>query len=155
MANSVERREHRIVIIHLFLLEQAIENFKQDMGRFPSTQEGFSVLIHQPRNSQKWKGPYIKPEELDQWGRADNWGTKYRYLYPAKYGNLPYDLYSFGKNKQDEFGQGDDITNWKGINLDYYDDFESVPDRKVIIITVLIFSIILGGGVLYFFRLLR
>lgn len=153
MANSVEQREHRVVIIHLFLLKQALANFNQDVGRFPSTSEGLVALVHQPRNSHGWKGPYMKLEKLDEWGKTDVWGTKYIYLSPAKYGNLPYDLYSCGKNQTDEFGQGDDITNWKEIDFNYYDDSKPEPEKKVIIMVSMLLLILIVVLFHYFWPL--
>jgi general secretion pathway protein G len=140
----IEDREHRIVEIYIMFLAVAIDNFQEDTGKFPRMEEGLSVLVHPPKNNTKWKEPYISQEKFDAWGKKDIWGTEYIYIYPAKYGNLAYDLYSCGKNKKDDFGQGDDITSWKEINFDYYDDSRADTENLIIItFIVVIFLIIL------------
>jgi general secretion pathway protein G len=107
---------------HLFILINALENFKKDVGQYPSVREGLKALISRPPKSEKWKGPYLTPQELSIIKNInhDVWGTKYIYIYPAKYSNEPYDLYSCGKNRRDDQGQKDDITYWKGNDETFY-----------------------------------
>jgi type II secretion system protein G len=138
MADSFEYRKHRIAEIHLFILKNALNHFKKDMGRLPSTKENINILTIRPPNSPQWNGPYISQKGLENWDYVDGWGTKYIYIYPAKYGNLAYDLYSCGKNKINNFGQDDDITNWGGINFDYYNDSEPEHDKVIVITFILI-----------------
>lgn len=102
----------------IVLFEQSIAKFKNDIGRYPENQEGLEVLRIRPDNINNWNGPYINKEIP-----LDYWGNKYIYFYPAKYGNKDYDIYSFGKNMSDDKGLNDDITNWKKINYQYYDEF--------------------------------
>lgn len=139
----IESREHRIVEIYITLLAVAIDNFHEDTGRFPSMEEGLSILVHPPKNNAKWKKQYLSQKKFDTWGKKDIWGTEYIYIYPAKYGNLAYDLYSCGKNKKDNFGQDDDITIWKEINLDYYDDSRPNTKKFIIIFIIVVYIIIL------------
>jgi len=120
--SSIEDREHRVVEMHVRLLALALDNFAIDTRRFPSMEEGLSVLVYPPKNNTKWKGPYISPEKFEVRGKKDIWGTEYIYIYPSKSGDGGYDLYSCGKNRTDDFGEGDDITSWKEIDLNYYDD---------------------------------
>lgn len=58
----------------------------------------------------------ITPKDIGD----DAWGHKFIYIFPAKYGTLEFDLYSRGANGEDEYGHGDDITNWNGFNVWYY-----------------------------------
>jgi type II secretion system protein G len=120
--DSIEDREHRVVEIRILFLALALDNFAIDMRRLPSMEEGLSVLVYPPKNHTKWKGPYISPEKFEVWGKKDIWGTEYIYIYPSQSGEGGYDLYSCGKNQTDDFGEGDDITSWKEIDLNYYDD---------------------------------
>jgi type II secretory pathway pseudopilin PulG len=142
------------------VLVNAIENFAKDTGRYPTTLENFSALISKPRKSIRWKGPYLTQSELDSYFNGnqaieDVWGTRYIYYSPAQYekGAL-YELYSCGKNKRNDFGQKDDITNWQGVNSVYYadeqlfimnDSVEKIGVFLVILIPILI-------GILVFFN---
>ncbi len=51
-------------------LALALDLFEQDIGRYPSDDEGLDALINDPGES-KWKGPYLKTDlEPDPWGNA-------------------------------------------------------------------------------------
>lgn len=75
-------------------LGKALEQFHQDMGRFPSDHEGLGALVVQPSGEANWRGPYIKEELL-----TDPWGIAYQYHYPATQAQTPFDLFSFGKDR--------------------------------------------------------
>ena len=53
-------------------LEKALELFKLDVGRFPTTEEGLAALVAQPPSvAVGWAGPYLKGSvPADPWGRA-------------------------------------------------------------------------------------
>lgn len=90
------------------LLGTALDTFRLDVGRYPTTQEGLNALRRQPGDAQKWDGPYLKKEvPLDPWGRA------YIYRSPGEHG--PYDLFSYGADGVPG-GEGDnrDVTSWEG-----------------------------------------
>jgi general secretion pathway protein G len=51
-------------------LSDALDAFRIDEGRFPTTEEGLKALTEPPRNDSKWRGPYMrKGIPLDPWGR--------------------------------------------------------------------------------------
>lgn len=85
-------------------LKTPLLKYKIDNGSYPSTQEGLAVLLKQPANKPKWKGPYI--EELPD----DPWGKPYQYRFPGTKKPDSYDLWSWGL---DGVESGDDIGNWK------------------------------------------
>mgnify|MGYP001614465631 CR=1 FL=1 len=90
------------------LLGTALDTFRLDVGRYPTTQEGLEALRRQGGGVQKWDGPYLKKEvPLDPWGKA------YIYKSPGDHG--PYDLYSYGADGG-QGGEGDnrDVTSWEG-----------------------------------------
>ena len=104
---------------HLFILINALENFKMDVSQYPSTKEGLNALMSSTRHG--WKGPYVTPQqEIIKDINQDIWGTKYIYIYPASLRDGLYDLYSCGKNQRDDIGQKDDITPWKEENDAFY-----------------------------------
>jgi general secretion pathway protein G len=86
------------------MLEGQIDIFEQDCGRFPSNDEALSVLVTQPANAPKWKGPYIK-----RGVPKDPWGNDYVYKYPGTHNVNSYDLYSLGPDGHEG---NDDIDNW-------------------------------------------
>lgn len=56
-------------------LDKALELFKLDVGRFPSTEEGLSGLVSKPASvSSGWNGPYLKGGLPN-----DPWGKPYKY----------------------------------------------------------------------------
>ena len=88
-------------------LEGALDLFRLDAGRYPSTEEGLQALRTKPSGVQNWDGPYLK-KDLP----ADPWGKAYVYRRPGAHGD--FDLLSLGADGL-EGGEGDagDIVNWK------------------------------------------
>ena len=83
----------------------ALDLFETDIGRFPATEEGLNALRSNPGSVSSWRGPYIKKDPKDPWGKA------YIYKSPGTH-NSDYDLYSCGPNGVDDGGSSDDIGNW-------------------------------------------
>ncbi|WP_038292031.1 type II secretion system protein GspG [Zooshikella ganghwensis] len=88
----------------------ALELFKLDLGYYPCTED--SGLIHLTINktkSKSWQGPYL-PKQY-----TDAWGNNFQYKFYCKQKNKIFLLYSIGKNKVDDSGNGDDIVipPWK------------------------------------------
>jgi general secretion pathway protein G len=86
--------------------ETALDQFKLDVGRYPTNEEGLQALRNRPPNAPNWDGPYLK-KDLP----ADPWGRPYVYRFPGTHGDI--DLMSLGADGQ-EGGEGDnaDIVNW-------------------------------------------
>lgn len=88
-------------------LEQTLEMYKLDVGRFPSSEEGLAALVNRPGNAPGWNGPYLKSDvPLDPWNR------EYHYKYPGEHGEV--DIFSYGQDGQ-AGGEGEDadVGNWK------------------------------------------
>ncbi|HJR56806.1 MAG TPA: type II secretion system major pseudopilin GspG [Rhizomicrobium sp.] len=83
------------------VLEQAIETYRLETLRFPTSAEGLQVLV----NPAGRDGGYIR--RLPQ----DPWGNSYQYAFPGQKGR--FDIYSFGADgvKGGE-GNNADIGNW-------------------------------------------
>ena len=56
-----------------------LEFFRVDMGRFPTEEEGLTVLLTAPEGGDNWNGPYIQKESQLQ----DPWGNDYIYVISA------------------------------------------------------------------------
>ena len=78
--------------------------FKDDVGRFPSTEEGLAVLVKPTAELEgTWKGPYVEETPVDPWNR------KYQYRSPGLHNPQLYDLWALGLDEDDS---KDDIGNW-------------------------------------------
>jgi general secretion pathway protein G len=85
---------------------QALDQYRLDVGRYPSAEQGLTALRLPPANTARWAGPYLKRDiPLDPWGNA------YQYKAPGQHGD--YDLVSLGADAQPG-GTGDaaDVTSW-------------------------------------------
>jgi len=89
------------------LLSTALDTFRLDVGRYPTTEEGLEALRTKPGGLERWDGPYLKKDvPLDPWGKA------YAYKSPGEHG--AFDIVSYGADGLSG-GEGDnrDITNWE------------------------------------------
>lgn len=88
------------------LLEQGLDQFRLDVGRYPSSSEGLAALQTSP-GAEGWDGPYLKKGVP-----VDPWNHPYVYVGPGNHGD--FDLYSYGADGA-EGGEGEnkDITNWE------------------------------------------
>ena len=87
----------------------ALDAFEVDNGSYPKGKSGLNDLMVQPRDTQNWRGPYMKSEvPLDPWGHA------YVYECPGKHNPSSYDLMSLGPDGR--AGSEDDIANWQTTN---------------------------------------
>ncbi|GAB1385607.1 type II secretion system major pseudopilin GspG [Melaminivora sp.] len=87
----------------------ALDTYRLDMSRYPSTQEGLAALSEKPADAAdatKWRGPYLK-KRVDK----DPWGNSYVYKAPGE--KADYELSSLGADGK-EGGSGDaaDIHSW-------------------------------------------
>jgi general secretion pathway protein G len=88
------------------LLGQALDQFKLDTGRYPTTQEGLGALMTNP-TVDNWEGPYLKKAVP-----ADPWNKPYIYSSPGTHGE--YDLFSNGKDGNPGGESEDkDVTSWE------------------------------------------
>jgi general secretion pathway protein G len=87
-------------------LGKALDQYRLDTGRYPTTEQGLSALTTRPADEPKWNGPYLrKGVPLDPWDRP------YLYKQPGDHGE--YDLFSNGKDRAPGgTGEAADITNW-------------------------------------------
>lgn len=87
-------------------LEKALDQYRLDVGRYPSTEQGLNALMVQPGGVSKWLGPYLKKVIP-----PDPWGRPYIYKSPGEHGEI--DLFSYGRDgSQGGSGEDADITNW-------------------------------------------
>jgi general secretion pathway protein G len=88
------------------LLGQALDQFRLDTGRYPTTQEGLSMLVTN-QNIENWDGPYLK-KALPK----DPWNKPYIYQCPGTHGE--YDLFSYGRDGvPGGEGEDKDVVSWE------------------------------------------
>src|SRR6185437_9652440 len=87
-------------------LAGALDYFKMDIGRYPTTQEGLAALKSKPATADTWNGPYVKnTTSLNAPG-----GHPYAYVSPGKHGE--FDLYSIGPDGETGNGADPPARNW-------------------------------------------
>jgi general secretion pathway protein G len=72
-------------------LGSALDLYRLDVGRYPSSQEGLGALVARPGSAAQWRGPYLKGTSVP----TDPWGRAYQYRSPGTEGR-GYDLFSLG-----------------------------------------------------------
>jgi general secretion pathway protein G len=82
-------------------LSLALDLFEQDVGRYPTTDEGLGALVQNP-GIPGWKGPYLKGGL-----KPDPWGTPYSYGLQVDEAGNNYVVTSAGPDLQ--FGTEDDV----------------------------------------------
>jgi general secretion pathway protein G len=86
---------------------QALDHYRLDTGRYPTTEQGLSALMVKPANELKWNGPYLQKDPP-----LDPWNNPYVYKSPGDHGE--YDLVSYGKDgTPGGTGEAADLGNWE------------------------------------------
>ena len=75
----------------LAALSSSLNQFRLDVGRFPTTEEGLESLRTAPSDANGWRGPYTM-KALP----TDPWGGEYVYTFPGADGDDSYGLSSYG-----------------------------------------------------------
>ncbi|MFZ6640821.1 type II secretion system major pseudopilin GspG [Undibacterium sp. TC4M20W] len=97
---QIGKSEAAVAKAQITAFEKALDTYRIDVGRFPTTEEGLAGLLENPSANTKWNGPYLKKSIP-----VDPWGRPYRYLSPAK--DKDFEIISYGKDGQ-AGGTGDD-----------------------------------------------
>ncbi len=86
--------------------DKALDQYRVDVGRFPTTEEGLAGLMTAPPGETAWGGPYLKKAVP-----PDPWGHAYIYVSPGEHNDV--DILSYGKDGQPGgSGESADLTNW-------------------------------------------
>jgi general secretion pathway protein G len=104
---STGRAKQGAAFTQIKTFQHALDTFRLDNGRYPTSEEGLQTLVRNPLGSVHWQGPYLKTTEIPR----DPWNNPYHYKSPGEHGE--YDLFSLGADNQvggtDENG---DIVSW-------------------------------------------
>lgn len=84
--------------VNLAVLDEAVQQFKMDTGRFPTEEEGLWALIEQPTDVNNWEpGGYLQSTELP----TDAWGHEFIFQLNPDSGK-PFVIISYGADDEPE-----------------------------------------------------
>ena len=106
LMGNKEQADRQKAVSDIVALENALDMYKLDNSRYPTTEQGLEALVTKPQGdpaprNYKEDG-YIK--RLPQ----DPWGNNYQLMSPGEHGKI--DVFSLGLDG--EAGTADDIGNW-------------------------------------------
>lgn len=104
---KVAGAKQKVAAAQIELFRTALDTFRLDAGRYPTTTEGLKALRTQPSGLDTWVGPYLTKAVP-----KDPWGHPYVYRSPTEQGD--FDIISYGADG-DPGGEGKnkDIVSWE------------------------------------------
>ena len=85
------RSETAVAKAQVDAFAKALDTYRLDVGRYPTTEQGLAALVAAPATETRWRGPYL--------GKAvpnDPWGKPYIYRSPGT--NKDFEVISYGKD---------------------------------------------------------
>jgi len=102
---QVGKSEVKVTRAQIDAFDKALDQYRLDTGRYPTTEQGLEALVSRPSNEAKWAGPYLRKAIP-----LDPWGNPYQYRSPGE--KRDYDLLSLGNDGQPGgSGEAADIGN--------------------------------------------
>ena len=88
-------------------LASALEIYKIDTSRYPTSEQTLQALVQEPAGVDGWNGPYLRKNFVPK----DPWKKEYFYRYPGR--NTEFEIYSFGADGT-EGGEKEnqDVVSW-------------------------------------------
>jgi general secretion pathway protein G len=104
---QVGKSEVKVTRAQLEAFGKALDQYRLDVGHYPTTEHGLQALVTKPADEVRWDGPYLKKAiPLDPWGKP------YTYKRPGTKGE--YDIVSFGRDgAPGGTGEDADIGSWE------------------------------------------
>jgi general secretion pathway protein G len=100
--SQVGRSEIQVARSQIDSLEKALDQFRLDVRRYPSPEEGLGALVARPSAAASWNGPYLKKAVP-----PDPWGRPYVYRAPGSKPGYEFELVSLGRDGK-AGGSGED-----------------------------------------------
>jgi len=103
--SQVGKSEVQVARAQIDAFEKALDLYRIDMRRYPTSDQGLQALVSAPAGDANWKGPYLKKAlPMDPWGRP--------YSYKSPGAKTDFEILSFGRDgKPGGSGEDADITN--------------------------------------------
>ncbi|HET9463483.1 MAG TPA: type II secretion system major pseudopilin GspG [Thiobacillus sp.] len=103
---QIGKSEVKVARAQIDALGKALDQYRLDVGYYPTTEQGLASLLTPPPNVARWDGPYLQKVVP-----VDPWGNPYVFVMPGEHGE--YDLLSYGKDGMPGGeGQAGDVINW-------------------------------------------
>lgn len=103
---QIGKSETKTARAQIDALEKSLDQYRLDVGHYPSTEQGLAALNERPAAETRWAGPYLKKAVP-----LDPWGKPYMYKYPGDHGE--YDVFTYAKDGQaGGTGEAEDIGSW-------------------------------------------
>lgn len=103
---QVAKSEAKAARAQIDALQKALDQYRLDVGRYPTTSQGLAALNERPGDEPRWSGPYLAKAVP-----RDPWGHEYQYRAPGEHGE--FDLLSFGRDgRPGGEGPDADIVGW-------------------------------------------
>lgn len=104
--SQIGKSEVKTARAQIDAFEKALDQYRLDVGRYPTSEQGLQALMEAPAGTTRWTGPYLKKSVP-----ADPWGQPYQYRQPGEHGE--FDILSWGADgKPGGEGTDADIGNW-------------------------------------------
>ena len=89
-------------------LSGALDIYRLEVGRYPTTNEGLQALVESTGDAKNWNGPYLKKSQVPK----DPWGFDYEYRSPGEHGS--FDIWTTGAdNREGGEGEDQDVRGWE------------------------------------------
>jgi general secretion pathway protein G len=106
--SQIGKSQTQIARAQVEAFDKALDQYRLDVGHYPTTAQGLIALSAQPAGEPLWRGPYLKKIVP-----PDPWGNPYIYNSPGTDPTREYDIISFGKDgKAGGTGDDVDVTSW-------------------------------------------
>ena len=89
--SQVGRSEIQVARAQIDFLEKALDQYRLDVRRYPTSEEGLEALMTKPSGADSWQGPYLKKAVPN-----DPWGRAYVYRVPGAKGE--FEVISLGRD---------------------------------------------------------
>ncbi|ENA0612322.1 type II secretion system major pseudopilin GspG [Enterobacter bugandensis] len=107
LMGNKDRADRQKAVSDIVALENALDMYKLDNHRYPTTEQGMEALVEAPTLA-----PLAENYNADGYIRrlpADPWGNEYILISPGEHGAI--DISSAGPDG--EAGTSDDVTSWE------------------------------------------
>lgn len=104
--SQIGKSEVKTAQAQIVALEKALDQYRIDTRRYPSTEQGLASLNAKPAGETRWAGPYLKKAVP-----SDPWDNPYQYRMPGEHGEV--DVFTLGRDGVPGGSDEDaDIGNW-------------------------------------------
>ncbi|OQY13883.1 MAG: type II secretion system protein GspG [Desulfobacteraceae bacterium 4572_19] len=104
---KIDKAKIKTTASQINLLGAALDDFRLDNGRYPTSEEGLIALREPIEELKNWDGPYL-PKAVP----SDAWGNAFVYVSPSEHGE--YEIISYGRDGEEGGEDNDkDIVSWE------------------------------------------